>query len=171
MSWLPKVKLAQTLGRVGGDVFLGGDVGACLLILASWYQWSSSLPHHCWCCLLLTCWLQGYAPRWTLNDTVLTCTPKSSSLPASAIISIAASAAGALLLAAVGLLVWLRLTVQLRPKWQREKQLLANRKKGVPCGAAASVVVTDVEQYSAMMQVNPQLTTKALGGCDGCDCP
>lgn len=112
----------------------------------------------------MTLWLQGYAPKWTFNDTVLTCTPKSSALPASAIISIAASVAGALLLAAVGLLVWLRLTVQLRPKWQREKQLLANRKKGVPCGTAASIVVTDVEQYSSMMQVNPQLTTHALGG-------
>jgi hypothetical protein len=113
-------------------------------------------------CLLVAC-LQGYTAEWSQNGTQLTCTPKKTSLSSTAIMAIAASAAGALLLAAVALLVWLRLTVQLRPRWQREKELLANRKKGVPCDAPASIVVTDIEHYSALMKINPQLTTKALG--------
>jgi len=92
-------------------------------------------------------------------------------LPVGTITAIVGSAAGLLLLAAVGLLVWLRLVVQLRPKWQREKELLANRRKGVPCGAPATIVVTDIEQFSALMQLNPQLTTRALGGVRGGECP
>lgn len=111
--------------------------------------------------------LQGYAPSWSQNNTLLTCTPKSFALPVGTITAIVSGVAGLLLLAAVGLLVWLRLVVQLRPKWQREKELLANRRKGVPCGAPATIVVTDIEDFSALMQLNAQLTTRALGGLRG----
>lgn len=108
---------------------------------------------------------QGYAPSWSQNNTLLTCLPKSYSntLSPTVITAITASAAGVLLLAAVGLLVWLRLAVQLRPRWQREKELAAHRKMGVPCGSPATIVVTDIEHYSSMMKLNPQLTTRALG--------
>ncbi len=55
-----------------------------------------------------------------------------------------------MLLAAAGLLVWLRMAVQLRPRWQREKELNENRKKGMPVGGPATIVVTDIEKYSGM---------------------
>lgn len=48
-------------------------------------------------------------------------------------------------------------------RWQREKELAANRKKGMPSNAPASIVVTDIEKYSELMQSNAPLATKALG--------
>jgi len=53
-----------------------------------------------------------------------------------------------MLLAAVALVVWLQMTVHLRRKWQREKELSRNRLKGVPTRGIVSIVVTDVEMYS-----------------------
>lgn len=55
-----------------------------------------------------------------------------------------------LLLAATSLIVWMKLTVQLRRKWQREKELKSNRLKGVPRGGPVAIVVTDVQGYSGM---------------------
>jgi hypothetical protein len=60
----------------------------------------------------------------------------------------AMSVSGAMLLAAVALLVWMRMAVALRPRWRREKELHEHRKKGVPCGGPATIVVTDIEAYS-----------------------
>lgn len=48
-------------------------------------------------------------------------------------------------------------------RWQREKELAKNRKKGMPAGCPASIVVTDIEKYSELMQSNAPLATKALG--------
>eukprot|EP00878_Enallax_costatus_P040647 GHUV01046981.1.p1 GENE.GHUV01046981.1~~GHUV01046981.1.p1 ORF type:complete len:142 (+),score=21.19 GHUV01046981.1:273-698(+) len=72
-------------------------------------------------------------------------------------------ATGLMLLLVVGLVVWLRVTVQLRRKWQREKELMKNRLKGVPNGGPASIVVTDVESYSELMQQYGAVTTRAMG--------
>lgn len=60
----------------------------------------------------------------------------------------AMSVSGAMLFAAVGLLVWLRVVVQLSPRWRREKELQQHRKQGMPCGGPATIVVTDIERYS-----------------------
>jgi hypothetical protein len=57
-----------------------------------------------------------------------------------------------LLLAAVALLMWLKLTVQLRRRWLREKELQKNRLRGVPAEGSASIVVTDVESYSGWLR-------------------
>lgn len=94
--------------------------------------------------------LQGHHAVWSANNTILDCEPDASDLlPAWVIpIAVVVCLSGILLLVAVGLLVWLKLTVQLRRKWQREKELNTNRLKGVPNGGTAAIVVTDVEKYS-----------------------
>eukprot|EP00775_Hariotina_reticulata_P005596 gene5596-5834_t len=108
--------------------------------------------------------LGGYHEVWSNNPTSLSCEPDVYALP-SWVVPLAAIlfAAGCLLLAAVGLLVWLKFTVQLRRRWLREKELHKNRLKGVPAEGSASIVVTDVESYSDLMQKNAFICTKAMG--------
>eukprot|EP00775_Hariotina_reticulata_P005600 gene5600-5838_t len=108
--------------------------------------------------------LGGYHDVWSNNNTSLSCEPDVHALP-SWVVPLAATlfAAGCLLLAAVGLLVWLKFTVQLRRRWLREKELHKNRLRGVPAQGSASIVVTDVESYSDLMQRNALVCTKAMG--------
>lgn len=96
---------------------------------------------------------QGYHEVWSNNRTVLSCEHDVYALP-SWVVPLAATlfAAGCLLLAAVALLVWLKLTVQLRRRWLREKELQKNRLRGVPAEGSASIVVTDVESYSGWLR-------------------
>lgn len=98
--------------------------------------------------------LQGFHAVWSANNTVLVCKPDATDdLPPWVIpIAVVVCLTGILLLAAVGLLVWLKLTVQLRRKWLRDKELNNNRLKGVPNGGSAAIVVTDVEKYSGNIQ-------------------
>jgi hypothetical protein len=93
--------------------------------------------------------LQGFRAAWLSNGTKLTCIAAPGAAPAwvtpvTALLCIV----GVLLLAGVALFVWLRMTVQLRPRWQREKELVENRKKGVPSGGPATIVVTDIAGFS-----------------------
>jgi hypothetical protein len=91
--------------------------------------------------------LQGFEPSWSSNNTVLTCVP-AAPIPGpswAVALIVATCVSGAMLLCAVGLLVWLRMTVQLRPRWQREKELAEARRRGMPAGGPATIVVTDIE--------------------------
>lgn len=94
--------------------------------------------------------VQGYQAVWSNNSTVLKCEPSQGSVLAPWFIptAVIATVIGICLLGAVGLLVWLRVTILLRWKWQRERDLLKYRQKGVPNGGPATIVVTDVEGYS-----------------------
>lgn len=97
--------------------------------------------------------LQGYHDVWSNDHTTLSCkldTP--SKMPEWVMpIAVVLSVTGFMLLAAVALMVWLRMTVSLRKRWQRDKELMRSRLKGVPNGGPASIVVTDVEGYSGEM--------------------
>ncbi|WIA12661.1 hypothetical protein OEZ85_006309 [Tetradesmus obliquus] len=108
--------------------------------------------------------LEGFRAVWLSNGTRLTCeampgTAAAWVTPVTALLCVI----GVALLAAVGLFVWLRMTVQLRPRWQREKELAENRKKGVPSGGPATIVVTDIECFSELMTINAPLATRFLG--------
>ncbi|WIA32818.1 hypothetical protein OEZ86_006000 [Tetradesmus obliquus] len=108
--------------------------------------------------------LEGHRAVWLNNGTKLTCeampdAPAAWVTPVTALLCVI----GVALLAAVGLFVWLRMTVQLRPRWQREKELAENRKKGVPSGGPATIVVTDIECFSELMTINAPLATRFLG--------
>jgi hypothetical protein len=97
----------------------------------------------------LTCSaVQGYHAVWRRNNTLLYCEPDSNPSNSVAIAIAVSLIGGLLLLAAMALWVWLRMTLQLRPRWQRDKELKEHRKKGVPCGGPATIVVTDIECYS-----------------------
>jgi hypothetical protein len=98
---------------------------------------------------------QGFRAVWLNNGTKLTCleAPEAAAAwvtPVTALLCII----GVLLLAGVVLFVWLRMTVQLRPRWQREKELVENRKKGVPSSGPATIVVTDIECFSGELCVH-----------------
>eukprot|EP00878_Enallax_costatus_P015458 GHUV01016192.1.p1 GENE.GHUV01016192.1~~GHUV01016192.1.p1 ORF type:complete len:446 (+),score=127.76 GHUV01016192.1:4890-6227(+) len=115
------------------------------------------------CCCTCSC-LQGYREVWTSHHTSLTCVHATSSAPAWTVpVTVVASVVGFMLLAGLLLWVWFKMMLQLRRKWQREKELLKNRQRGVPHGGPAAVVVTDVEKYSELMQQNAAMTTRALG--------
>ncbi|WIA42187.1 hypothetical protein OEZ86_009450 [Tetradesmus obliquus] len=107
----------------------------------------------------------GFVEVWCQGGTQLTCEPESppSQPPWVRSLIEAVAASGAMLLAAAALLVWMRLAVALRPRWRREKELAEARRRGVPCGGPATIVVTDIEAYSELMAANAPLTTKALG--------
>lgn len=94
--------------------------------------------------------VQGYREVWLNNNTLLTCQSSGqSAIPSWVIpVSVVLSVAALLMLVAMLLFIWLRMTVQLRPRWQREKELIENRKKGMPSGGPATIVVTDIECYS-----------------------
>jgi hypothetical protein len=100
--------------------------------------------------LCLKLLLQGFVEVWREAGTLLSCEPESppSQPPWVQSLIEAMSVSGAMLLAAVALLVWMRMAVALRPRWRREKELAEHRKKGVPCGGPATIVVTDIEAYS-----------------------
>jgi hypothetical protein len=87
---------------------------------------------------------------WREGGTLLSCEPELPPRQPPWVQSLieAMSVSGAMLLAAVALLVWMRMAVALRPRWRREKELNEHRKRGVPCGGPASIVVTDIEAYS-----------------------
>jgi hypothetical protein len=114
--------------------------------------------------------LQGFRAVWLNNGTKLTCVaapdaPPAWVTPVTALLCII----GVLLLAGVALFVWLRMTVQLRPRWQREKELVENRKKGVPSGGPATIVVTDIERYSGGLPVDYAFPDRVVycGCCAG----
>ncbi|KAF6255371.1 hypothetical protein COO60DRAFT_215437 [Scenedesmus sp. NREL 46B-D3] len=108
--------------------------------------------------------LEGFRAVWLSNGTKLTCVAAADPAPSWVIpVTALLCVLGALLLAGVALFVWLRMAVQLRPRWQREKELVENRKKGVPSGCPATIVVTDIERYSELMQLNAPLATRFLG--------
>jgi hypothetical protein len=93
---------------------------------------------------------QGFVEVWREDGTLLTCEPEAAPSQPPWVSSLieAMSVSGAMLLAAVALLVWMRMAVALRPRWRREKELNEHRKKGVPCGGPATIVVTDIQAYS-----------------------
>lgn len=78
------------------------------------------------------------------------CLPKDSASLADRVVPIAVvlSVVGAMLVAVAALLVWFRLAVQIKTKWQREQELTKHRQLGVPSSGLATIVVTDIEQYS-----------------------
>eukprot|EP00775_Hariotina_reticulata_P007249 gene7249-7462_t len=73
------------------------------------------------------------------------------------------SVLGVLLLAAAALMVWFRMAVQLKNKWQRNKELDKHRQLGVPKQGLVSIVVTDVESYSDLTRLEGGVTAQALG--------
>jgi len=96
---------------------------------------------------------QGYSVEWTDNGTVLAChTPsaekKSREPPWAKPIAAGVSSASFTAMVGIALMVRLKMTGQLRRKWQREKELDKNRQKGVPTEGLVTIVVTDVERYS-----------------------
>eukprot|EP00775_Hariotina_reticulata_P004431 gene4431-4686_t len=115
--------------------------------------------------------LPGYTEEWTASGAVLTCiesseavVPTKSREPSWAK-PIAAGVSSASFTAMVGiaLVVRLKMTGQLRRKWQREKELDKNRQRGVPTEGLISIVVTDVEGYSELMQQDAVMCAKAMG--------
>lgn len=101
------------------------------------------------CLTCPTAMLQGFTEVWSDAHTVLTCEPAANTMPAWVIPTAATvTTIGIIFLAIVALLAWYRIAVQLRRRWQREKEVLLCRQKGVPNGGQASIVVTDVEGYS-----------------------
>eukprot|EP00878_Enallax_costatus_P034977 GHUV01038930.1.p1 GENE.GHUV01038930.1~~GHUV01038930.1.p1 ORF type:complete len:265 (+),score=38.87 GHUV01038930.1:1390-2184(+) len=114
----------------------------------SYYQYSG-----CKC-------LGGYQAIWSHNKTVLKCVLDTHNVLAPWFIptAVITTFIGICLLGAVALLVWLKVTVQLRLKWQRERDLLKYRQKGVPNGGPATIVVTDVESYSGACGLYPAAT-------------
>lgn len=94
--------------------------------------------------------MQDYNAIWSQNNTVLACVHTTSTVLPPWLIPLAVVFSFLLvtLMTAAALVVWLRVKVLLRRRWQREKELLKNRLKGVPNGGPASIVVTDVESYS-----------------------
>lgn len=97
---------------------------------------------------------QGFQETWDKNTTSLACIPNTATAPEWLPSVIAAlSVFGSLLLLVAALLVWFRMAVQLRSKWQREKELNKHRQLGVPQGCLATIVVTDVEHYSGQYHV------------------
>lgn len=114
--------------------------------------------------------LQGYHAVWSQGGTVLECIQDTKAILAPWFIPTAVVVSFIVLsiLIAVALMVWLRMTVQLRRKWQREQELMKNRLKGVPNGGPASIVVTDVESYSgAAWKSGPLLVTADPNGTAG----
>jgi len=96
---------------------------------------------------------QGYSVEWTGNGTVLAChttsaEKKSREPPWAKPIAAGVSSASFTAMVGIALMVRLKMTGQLRRKWQREKELDKNRQKGVPTEGLVTIVVTDVERYS-----------------------
>eukprot|EP00775_Hariotina_reticulata_P011161 gene11161-11311_t len=107
--------------------------------------------------------LKGFHEIWDKNTTALACIPDTSTAPEWLTALIATlSVFGFLLLMAAALLVWFRMAVQLRNKWHREKELNRHRQLGVPQGGLATIVVTDVEQYSDLARLQAAFTCQAL---------
>eukprot|EP00775_Hariotina_reticulata_P013223 gene13223-13354_t len=112
--------------------------------------------------------LGGYHETWTNNHTVLVCeSDKPNQLPAWVVPLAAILVAVLILAAAVALLLWVKMTARLRRKWQRDKELQKSRLKGIPKDCLASIVVTDVEHYSDLMQRDASLCMRAMGTHNG----
>lgn len=91
--------------------------------------------------------MQGFHAVWKSNR--LTCQPEASTYPVWVVpIAVVLSVVGCMLLAAAGLLVWFRMAVQLRMRWHREQEIRVHKKLGMPSTGLATIVVTDIEQYS-----------------------
>eukprot|EP00775_Hariotina_reticulata_P011159 gene11159-11309_t len=109
--------------------------------------------------------LAGYKEEWQVNQTVLVCVPETPKrLPDWVVpVAVAMSVVGMFLVVAAALLVWFRMALRLRSKWQRERELAEHRQRGLPQGCQATIVVTDVEQYSELSRLDGGLTMQVLG--------
>lgn len=93
---------------------------------------------------------QGYVAVWSRNGTIMSCESAPERTTPKWVNGVGAgmSSGGFWVLVALGSLVWYKHRVQFRRKWQRERELMKDRGRGVPSGSAATIVVTDVEGYS-----------------------
>eukprot|EP00775_Hariotina_reticulata_P005277 gene5277-5512_t len=107
--------------------------------------------------------LQGYFEVWSQGHTVLSCKVVPAEVPLWVPLVTSLCGAVILLAAATALLLAVKMMAQLKRKWQREAELKKNRLKGMPSGGPATIVVTDVEKYSELMQRDAPLCIKALG--------
>eukprot|EP00775_Hariotina_reticulata_P010840 gene10840-10996_t len=109
--------------------------------------------------------LTGFQPVWNSNGTVLTCEADPAKSVPGWVVPFSATmfACVMLLVLAAVLLLWFKFAVQLKRKWQREKELKLHRQQGVPIGGPATIVVTDVEQFSDLTRLDGTLTMRALG--------
>eukprot|EP00775_Hariotina_reticulata_P011064 gene11064-11220_t len=109
--------------------------------------------------------LEGYFEVWSSNGARLSCEKnRPVGVPSWLTPLIAGMGVlGLLLLAVASLLIWFRMAVRLKRRWQREKELNKHRQLGLPSGCPASIVVTDVENYSDLVRLNGPLTAQALG--------
>lgn len=101
-------------------------------------------------CNLSALYAQGYVAVWSQNDTSMSCEPVGTPYPPAWLkaMALTLTIVGIPTVSTLGALFWYKTRVQLRRRWQRERELMKHRAKGVPSGGPATIVVTDVEGYS-----------------------